>query len=150
LSKHYGATHTINNASEDAAVAVQGIFGGELADVVIEAVGVAETINLAIDLAKDYAFFLQFGVPHDRHIKINIRDLFSKCLHLKAIVMASREPNHTSTRMALDMIASGEVDVSPIVTHRFPFERVLDAYELQRTRVDGAIKIIVEMPEKKS
>ena len=148
LSKQYGATHIINNAREDPVTAVQNIFNDQLADVVIEAVGVADTINLAIDLANDYGFLLQFGVPHDSQIVYNFRKLFRKNLNLKAVVMASREPNHTSTRIALDMIASGEVEVSPILTHRFPFEQVFDAYELQRTRTDGAVKIIIDMPEK--
>jgi threonine dehydrogenase-like Zn-dependent dehydrogenase len=45
------------------------------------------------------------------------------------------------------MIAAGEVDVLPLITHRFDFERVREAFELARTRRDGVIKAIVEMPE---
>ena len=82
-------------------------------------------------------------------MQFNIREMFNKCITLKAIVMASREPNHTSTRIALNMIASGEVDAAPLLTHRFPFDQVEDAYELQRSRQDGAVKIIIDMPEKK-
>ena len=149
LSKQFGATHTINNDKEEPIAAVKNILDGELADVVIEAVGEPETINLAIDLATEYAFMLQFGVPHQRQMQFNIREMFNKCITLKAIVIASREPNHTSTRIALNMIASGEVDAAPLLTHRFPFDQVEDAYELQRSRQDGAVKIIIDMPEKK-
>lgn len=53
--------------------------------------------------------------------------------------------NQVSTRMAIDLIASGEIDVSQMITHHIPFADVLDAYELHRTRKDGAIKIVVEM-----
>ena len=48
--------------------------------------------------------------------------------------------------MALDLIATGEIDVAPMVTHRFGFADVVDAYELARTRDDGVIKIVIEMP----
>jgi threonine dehydrogenase-like Zn-dependent dehydrogenase len=33
-----------------------------------------------------------------------------------------------------------------MLTHRLSFEQVLDAYELARTREDGVIKIVIEMP----
>jgi hypothetical protein len=34
-----------------------------------------------------------------------------------------------------------------MLTHTFAFDQVLDAYELQRTRDEGAVKIVVAMPE---
>jgi threonine dehydrogenase-like Zn-dependent dehydrogenase len=52
-----------------------------------------------------------------------------------------------STRLALDLIANGELEVGPILTHRFPFESVMEAYSLQRSGADGAVKILIEMPE---
>ncbi len=148
VSSFYGATHTIHNAIDDPTEALQTITGGKLADVVIEAAGEVSSINLAIKLAQDYGFLLQFGVPHEETFAVEYSDLFRKCLNLKACVFASREPGHTSTLMALDMIASGELDVAPILTHRFPFEQVLEAYELQATRNEGNIKILIDMPEK--
>jgi L-iditol 2-dehydrogenase len=48
--------------------------------------------------------------------------------------------------MALDLIAKGEADVGPMLTHHFPFSQVIDAFELQTTRDEGAIKIVVDFP----
>jgi threonine dehydrogenase-like Zn-dependent dehydrogenase len=48
--------------------------------------------------------------------------------------------------MALGLIAAGDIRVEPMITHRLPFSQVQEAYELARTRSDGVIKIIVEMP----
>ena len=47
-----GATHTVNNAEQDPVRAVAEICGGQLADVVIEASGEVETINLVPKLAR--------------------------------------------------------------------------------------------------
>lgn len=148
VSPRYGATHTIHNATVEPMQALKEITGGHLADVVIEAAGETSSINLAIELARDNGFMLQFGVPHEQTFQVNYYTMFRKCLTHKSIVFASREPRHTSTRMALNMIASGEIDVAPLITHRFPFAQVLEAYELQAARDEGAIKIIIEMPEK--
>ena len=50
-----------------------------------------------------------------------------------------------SYRQALRLIADGEVDVRGLVTYRLPLERAANAYELARTRDDGAIKIVVNV-----
>lgn len=147
LSRQMGASDVINNGSHDPVAALSDLLDGRLADVVVVAAGESSAINLAPDLVREYGFILQFGVPHEAEFTYRFRQMFRKNINLKAVVMASREPNHPSTRIALRMIADREIDVRPVVTHRFPFERVLEAYELQRTRADGAIKILVEMPD---
>ncbi|MEM9777858.1 MAG: zinc-binding dehydrogenase, partial [Chloroflexota bacterium] len=142
----YGATHTIHNKKAHAAKSIKTILNGNLPDVVIEAAGETDSINLAFDIAKDYGFVLQFGVPHEQSFMINYNEQFRKCLTVKHVVYATREPGHTSTLKALQMIASGEVNVAPVITHHFPFGQVLQAYELQATRDEGAIKIVINMP----
>jgi threonine dehydrogenase-like Zn-dependent dehydrogenase len=143
----YGATHTVQNGPVDPVQAVTAITGGDLPDVVIEAAGEVETINLALDLVKPFGFILYFGVPRGENFNYRFEKFFGKCVQAQAIVGAQREPGQVSTRMALDLIASGQANAAPILTHTFPFERVLEAYELQRTRDEGAIKIVIEMPE---
>jgi threonine dehydrogenase-like Zn-dependent dehydrogenase len=59
---------------------------------------------------------------------------------------AAFEPGRKAFRQALDLIAEGVINVSPMLTHRFLLEQVLEAYELARTREDGAIKVVIEMP----
>jgi threonine dehydrogenase-like Zn-dependent dehydrogenase len=46
--------------------------------------------------------------------------------------------------IAVDMIAQGRIDVTPLITHRFPFHRVQEAFETFAERRDGAIKVLVD------
>ncbi|MEC8435712.1 MAG: hypothetical protein VXZ27_07840 [SAR324 cluster bacterium] len=64
----------------------------------------------------------------------------------KSIVHAGREPGHTSTLQALDLIAGDYVNVYPLLTHQFPFEKVLEAYEVHQNATDNAVKIVIDMP----
>ena len=34
----------------------------------------------------------------------------------------------------------------PMITHHFPFEQIQEAYELQNTLDEGAVKIVIDMP----
>jgi L-iditol 2-dehydrogenase len=146
LSPLYGATDTVHAKDQNVVQLVQDKLAGDLPDVVIEASGETEAINLAVNLCKDYGFMLMFGVPHEPKLLFDYDEAFRRNLTLHACVYASREPGHSSTRAALSMIAKGEVDVKPLLTHHFPFAQVLDAYELQASKDKGALKIVIDMP----
>lgn len=141
----YGATHIVDNSKVDALEAVQEITGGQLADLVVEAAGEPSSINLAPYLVKQYGHILYFGIPRAQKIEFDFRVFFSKYAHTITNSGAAREPGHTSTHQALQMIASGEIDVEGLITHTFPFERVMDAYEMAYKRSDDCIKILVEV-----
>ncbi len=146
LASQYGATDTINIREEDPLEQALAINDGKLVDIVVEAAGREASINLSIELARaDTGFFLQFGVPYEP-TSVNYGRIFTKCLKHKSIVHAGREPGHTSTLQALDLIASNYVDVSPLLTHRFPFDKVLEAYEVHQNATDNAVKIVIDMP----
>lgn len=150
LSKDFGATHTIHNARHtgaDLAATLREICGGELPEIVVEAAGEVDTINLAIELVRQNGDILYFGYPRGQIIPFNFELLFHKCCHAHTIVGATVEPNQQSTRIAIDLVASGKIDVSRLISHRIPFANVIDAYEQHRSRGDECVKILVEMPE---
>jgi L-iditol 2-dehydrogenase len=142
----FGATHTIHNADHDALTVVRELTNGALADVVIEAAGEPSSINLAPHLVKTYGHLLYFGIPRAQTFPFDFGVFFDKYCHTISNSGAAFEPDHLSTKQALQMIASGEIDVEPLITHTFPFHRVMDAYELAHTRGDDCIKILVEIP----
>ena len=142
----FGATQTVNDADENALHAVESLTAGNLADVVIEAAGEVDSINLMPHLVKVGGHLLFFGVPRAYEFQFDFWTLFRKYCHTTSSGGTSLEPGAKSFRMAIDLVAGGEIEVSPMITHRFPFERVQEAYELARTREDGAIKILIEMP----
>jgi len=142
----FGATHTVNNGQEDPVKAVERITDGRLADIVIEAAGEVETINLTAHLVKQGGHLLFFGVPRAYHFTFDFWTLFRKYCYTTSSGASAFEPGRRSFRMALELIGAGVIDVSSMITHHFPFERVAEAYELAKTRQDGVIKIVIAMP----
>ncbi|HEX5368235.1 MAG TPA: hypothetical protein VFY10_02350, partial [Dehalococcoidia bacterium] len=48
-------------------------------------------------------------------------------------------------KTAVDLIAQGRLDPSPMITHDVPFSDVGRAYELFSRRLDGAVKPIIKI-----
>ena len=44
----------------------------------------------------------------------------------------------------LRLIEQGLIDTTPLITHRFPLERIDEAYRLFENREDGVIKVAIE------
>lgn len=41
------------------------------------------------------------------------------------------------------LVAAGRLDVTPLLTHRYPLHRLDDAYEALRTKPQGFVKAVV-------
>jgi threonine dehydrogenase-like Zn-dependent dehydrogenase len=146
VSPKMGATATVCNSKHEPVEAVRKILGGHLPDVVIECVGHADQqMNLCIDLCRKGGQLLCFGVPPKLVNGLRWRDLFFKSV----TVHTSVGPDFgRDFPLAMRWIGEGRVDVSPIITHRFPLSQVQQAFELFRDRQDGAIKVIIDFPAK--
>jgi threonine dehydrogenase-like Zn-dependent dehydrogenase len=147
VSPRYGVTHTVNNAQVDPLEAVQEITGGRLADVVIEAAGEVDAINLVPHLLKMEGFILFFGVPHAERFVFDYTTFYRKYGYSASVSNAPAEPGCRSFRQALNWIAQGEIDVAPIITHHSTYDHLLETYELAHTKKDGVVKVVIEMPE---
>ena len=145
LPREFGATHVINNTNANVKQEVADITKDEMADLVVEAAGELDAVQLTCDLVTKHGEILCFGIPHFQDLKINFSDFFRRYPCFQCISGAINDPGQGVTRHAIELIAQGIIDVKPLITHRFSFERVMDAYELHHTRGDNAVKIIVEV-----
>lgn len=140
----FGVTDTIQTRSGDVLNQIKERMDNRLPDLVVEAAGEIDSINLAVNLVRKHGRILFFGFPRGQYFNFNFEQFFHKCCSATTIVGAQEEPDLSSMRMALDLIAAGTADPSPMLTHTFPFEEVLHGYELHHTRGDGAIKIVID------
>jgi len=51
------------------------------------------------------------------------------------------------TQLAVDLVASGKIDVSPLLTHDFPFAETKAAFDLVSDYRDGVVKAIIHVPD---
>ncbi len=118
---------------------------GALAELVIEAVGHRDQqLNLCIELCRAYGRILCFGVPSEHPLDgVRWHELFRK----NQTVQTSVFPDFARDfPLAMQWIAEGRVDLRPLLTHRFPLERIQTAFETFCNRSDGALKVLIEFP----
>lgn len=138
----FGADRTIDPAGGDAPAAVEEAAEG-VPQIVIDAAGEPDSINLAVDLVRPYGTLLLFGVPRQDSFEFSYKTWYRKRPRLRTSSIADGNPS-ALYEQALNLIARGEVDVSGLISHRLPLDRAADAYALARTRGDGALKVAVD------
>jgi threonine dehydrogenase-like Zn-dependent dehydrogenase len=141
----FGATHVYvirETAGRDAIAQVADITAGAMADLVVEAVGHEEQqFNLAAALARDKGRVLFFGIPPEKIDGIAFEAVVRKSLVVHTSVPDDLRPFVT---IAQRVIKQGRLDPSRLITHRFPFTKIQDAFETYRDRRDGALKVVVD------
>lgn len=142
VSKQMHATHSVNSATEDIVASVKDITDGKMADLVVEVVGhQTETINTCLKLLKRGGTLLAFGVPDDEVYDFHFAEFFRKNLQFIGSVGPDVQNDFP---LAMDMIAQGRIDVSPIITHHLPFTEAQKGFEMALHKKNEAIKIVLD------
>ncbi|MEY9913587.1 alcohol dehydrogenase [Catenulispora sp. MAP12-49] len=136
-AKHFGA-HATARPDEDPAEVVRTLTGGLGADVVIEAVGVPETFELCTTLVRPGGHVANIGV-HGKPATLHLEDLW-----IKDVTITTGLVDTSSTSTLLRMLEAGQLDVSPMVTHRFALDDFEEAYRVFGDAADtGALKVVL-------
>ena len=141
ISSRMGATHVFGENTDELKTALRDLTNGVGADLVVEAIGKEETLNLASGLIRRHATVILFGLPNRYTFNVAIHDFFYKEAHLIGCVGPDVQDDFPT---AVELIATGVIDVRPLITHTFPFLKAQDAFTLFSKRSDGAMKVILE------
>lgn len=133
----FGADRVLS-PDDDVVGVVRELTGGLGADVAIEAVGLPETFDTAVAVVRPGGRIANVGV-HGRPTTLHLEDLW-----IKDVTITTGLVDTFSTPMLLSMLQAGRLDVGDMVTHRFGFDEVPQAYDLFDDPVaSGALKVAV-------
>ena len=139
VAKHFGATHTINSSDGKAAEALMALTGGNGVDTAIEAVGIPATFELCQDLIGPGGTIANIGV-HGTKVDLHLENLWDR-----NITITTRLVDAVSTPMLLAVVNAKKIDPKLLITHRFKFSDILNAYETFAHAADTkALKVLIE------
>ncbi len=114
----------------------------QMLDIVFECCGEQEAVDQAIEILKPGGKLLIAGIPEFDHWSFDVGKLRRKEI---TIINIRRQVN--CVERALELMEKGMVDVSPMPTHRFPFEESKKAFDLVAGYQDGVMKAMIDFPE---
>lgn len=140
-ARKFGADTVINAGKGDETL-LEEVCGHTLmglgVDVAIEAVGVAQTFELATRLIRPGGRVANVGV-HGAKADLHLEDLW-----IKNVTITTGLVDTYSTPTLLDLVSRGRLNAGAFITHRFPMAKFMDAYDVfSRAGETGALKVVL-------
>jgi alcohol dehydrogenase len=138
----FGADLTVNNGKEDALAAVMELTDGLGADVALEAVGVADTFELATELIRPGGRVANIGV-HGHSATLHLETLWTRDVTITTGLVDTR-----TIPQLMKLVASGRLDPTVFATHHVSLEDTMGAYDTFADAAStGALKVVLEGEE---
>ena len=129
----------INNSDGNAVEKVMQVTGGRGVDTAIEAVGVPASFLTCEDIVAPGGVIANIGV-HGVKADLHLERLWDR-----NIAITTRLVDTVTTPMLLKTVQSRRIDPQQLITHRFKFDKILDAYDtFAAAAKTHALKVLIE------
>jgi threonine dehydrogenase-like Zn-dependent dehydrogenase len=123
----------------------QNTASGRSFDVVIEAVGNQEALDLATNLTRERGRLIIAGYHQDGPRTVNMQ-----LWNWRGLDVINAHERETSVyiqgiREAVDAVASGKLNLAPLLTHQFPLDQINRAFDAMHNRVPGFCKAVITL-----
>ena len=140
MSKRMGADVVLDYRAQDVVAEVKRLTGGG-ADVAIEALGTQQTFESALRCLRPGGTLSSLGVYSG---KLQVPDdAFAAGLGDHRIVTTLCPGGKERMRRLIEVVRSGRIDLTPLLTHSFSLDRIGEAYDLFGSRRDGVLKVAI-------
>lgn len=129
--KSFGADIVINSGEQDLKEAVMAHTEGRGADVIVTAASAAALQAQSLELAALGGRICFFGgLPSGR----DGVELATNLIHYRQLsIFGTTGSTYTDHRISMELIASGRIDVKPLISRRFPVEETEAAFRYARS-----------------
>jgi threonine 3-dehydrogenase len=143
IARKMGAHHVLNPSSDDVVARARELTNGEGVDLVCEMSGHPSGHQTAFAAARLGGRVNFLGTP-SKHTEVNFaRDIIFKGLTLYGVT--GRRMYDTWQQM-FRLLRSGQIDPRPVLTHRFPLERMADAIQVIKEGKAGKVILDIASP----
>jgi len=79
----------------------------------------------------------------EQEVPLNINHIIHKQLSLISSYSKGQRPIGEEIKAAIELLASGKVNAKPLISHVFPLDKIMEAFEVQ-TNPELAIKVVIK------
>jgi len=138
IAKREGAIYTGNPLKSD--VVAEILKKSKLGlDIVFECCGQQEALDQAVEMLKPGGKLVVVGIPEFERWSMNVETTRRREISLQFI---RRQVD--CVEFALEMMETGKINIGNMVTHRFPFSKSKEAFDLVASYGDGVMKAMID------
>jgi alcohol dehydrogenase len=141
MAKRMGADVVLDYRGMDVVAEIQRLTGGG-ADVAIEALGTQQTFESALRSLRPGGTLSSLGV-YSGKLQIPY-EAFAAGLGDYRLVTTLCPGGKERMRRLMEVVKSGRVDFTPLLTHTFKLDNISEAYQLFGERKDGVLKVAIK------
>lgn len=139
-ARECGIDFAVNPLQEDLGQVILRDFGPDRADLILECVGVQDTITQAVENARKGTTIVVVGVFGEKPV-VDLGLVQDRELSLVGTLMYQKR----DYERAIELVAGGKLCLDKMVTHHFPFEEYLKAYETIAEAKGNIMKVMIAL-----
>jgi 2-desacetyl-2-hydroxyethyl bacteriochlorophyllide A dehydrogenase len=143
-SRAFGATHALHATDDDVAGAVGDLTDGRGVDVTIEATGSQSGLSMITDLTSMSGTVTIAGYHQGEPRSIDLAAWNWKAFRIVNAHFREVDVIMAGMRTAGRLLTSKRISMEPLVTHRFPLERIAEAFDTAVDKPDGFVKAVLQ------
>jgi 2-desacetyl-2-hydroxyethyl bacteriochlorophyllide A dehydrogenase len=140
MASQMGAHHIVQASVESAVEDVLRLTSGNGVDLIIDTVGNSDSLHSGIGMLRPGGRFLSFSVSQEAFADFSAFPLYYK----EISIIGSRALTPEDIARSIDLVASGEIDVSGFVTASYPMSDVAAAFEEYERNPSRVLRIVID------
>ncbi len=141
MAEKLGADHVVLVSSQDLKKEVKSISEDGV-DAVVDTVASEQTFKDALEIVRKAGTVCLVG-GYTRTLNVSLKPIVSKELRLLGSLCYSYSGMKKNFEASIKIVDSKRVDVTSIVTHRFPLENIKEAFRIAADKTSGSIKVLL-------
>lgn len=145
VAREFGADHVVDIGTTDAREVIADLTDGMGMDTVIETVGGGANFDLSLAAVRRRGTVVLVA-GYTKPLEVDL----TPAVWSEAIITGSNcyafSGMETDFQAAIDLLASGRVEASRIVSHRLPFSEVAGAFAIAADKGSGSVKVHLQQP----
>jgi L-iditol 2-dehydrogenase len=140
MGRRMGAQATINATKEDFRKRVLEETDGKGVHAVIETSGNIQVLNEAIDVLRPGGTLALIGFYEAEWNHLNVDKVTLGMINIRGVA-----GSESVAPKIIDLMANRQIDLRPLITSVYPYERVNEAFDEVKANRDDRVKVLVRM-----
>ena len=140
IAKKVGIDYIVNPTKANLLDEIITAFGADKADIIFECIGLNQTVNDAIKIARKGTDIVLVGV-YGENPTIDLNSIQNEELRLIGTLMYQKKDYYK----AIELVESGKIKLEPLITNHFPFDKYNDAYQYIEKNKEKVMKVLIDV-----